>query len=56
MCSTCGSWLAGDGASTGSKDPRTTSSYGSPTYKDGVTALEHARQRGYREMEALLAQ
>jgi len=23
--------------------------------KDGVTALEHARQRGYREMEALLA-
>jgi len=24
--------------------------------KDGVTALEHARQRGYREMEALLAQ
>lgn len=24
--------------------------------KDGVTALEHARQRGYREMVALLAQ
>lgn len=23
--------------------------------KDGVTVLEHARQRGYREMEALLA-
>jgi len=28
---------------------------GSPAYKDEVTALEHARQRGYREMEALLA-
>ena len=25
------------------------------TDKDGVTALEHARQRGYREMEVLLA-
>jgi len=23
--------------------------------KDGVTALEHARQRGYRQMEMLLA-
>ncbi len=55
MCSTGGSWLAGDGVRTGSTEPQITSSYGSPAYTDEVTALEHARQRGYREMEALLA-